>query len=189
METSVNGVGTFRQCKACGESFPVGGRKGKKLYAVFCSRDCHQKSRYHRGRQCNKLAPEDAGYIAGFMDGEGSIILHRRYTGSVGLMLDLSNTSRRPLEWMIETAGVGYFGLTRRRSPRHRDCHSWRVSGDAAASLLRQIVGLMKVKQRQAKLAIAFQKRLETPSLKADRSWQMEWMGRMKEMNARGTKP
>lgn len=135
---------------------------------------------------CKDLSDSDAGYIAGFMDGEGSIVLFLRANGSVGLILDLSNVVRAPIDWMIETTGAGYLASTRRRSEQHQTCYSWRVGGDAAESLLRKIAPMLKVKQRQAALAIEFQERLRTPKLKADRTWQADYRRRMKDLNARG---
>jgi hypothetical protein len=176
----------LKKCKACGVEFRAGGRGGKKLRATFCSRKCHQRSRYRLGTQCKDLTEGDTGYVAGFMDGEGSIILFERENGSVGLILDLSGTVREPIDWLLGVTGIGYHACQRRRSPRHRTCYSWRAGGEAAESLLRKIVGLLKVKRRQAEMGIAFQERLRDPALKADRTWQLEWMARMKAMNARG---
>lgn len=175
-----------RQCAACGKCFKVGGRGGRNLSAVYCSRECHQKSRYRHGTKCKELSDTDAAYIAGFFDGEGCVFLHKRRNNSVGLMIDCSGTSEVTIKWLHSTTGVGSIHYRKSRSDKHKQCYCWRVAGDAAESLLLQLLPYLKIKKPQAELGIEFQSRLRTPSLKADRLWQHEWKEKMMDMNKRG---
>lgn len=178
-----------RQCLACGNDFGVGGRGGSKLHATYCSRECHQRSRYRKGLQCNDLSVADAAYIAGFIDGEGTVMLISRANGSVGLLVTVANTKRPVMDWLTETVGVGRTHTRSERNPKHAAGYWWQASGEAAASVLTQIRPYLKVKHEQAQLGMDFQDRLRTPALKADRSWQQEYRLRMKELNRRGPAP
>jgi hypothetical protein len=60
------------------------------------------------------------------------------------------------------------------------------VNADGAESVLRQALPYFVTKRPQAELAISFQERLRDPALKADRSWQLEALARMKRLNRRG---
>src|SRR3990167_7044618 len=131
-------------CPTCGNSFTVG-ISGKPRDNIFCSIACASKTRYRRGYQANEINPTDGAYIAGFLDGEGSIML-----------IDAN----------------------------HKEGWQFYCNSESAESLLRQILPYMRVKARQAQLAIAFQERLRDPAALADRDWQIEWKAQMAALNA-----
>jgi hypothetical protein len=175
-----------KSCLACGTDYEVGGRHGRKLASTFCSRKCHQQSRYRKGTQCNELSTADAAYIAGFIDGEGTIMLIDRANGSVGLLVTIANTKRPVMDWIVAVTGVGRNFTRSPRNPKHATAYWWQASGEAGASVLTQIYPYLKIKHEHARMAMGFQERLRVPALKADRSWQQEYRLRMKELNRRG---
>ena len=54
-------------------------------------------------REVNSLSPVDAAYIAGLVDGEGTITLSRKHAGEGRqLVLSISNTERPLLEFALD---------------------------------------------------------------------------------------
>lgn len=176
-----------RTCPVCQSVFLVGGRQGHKKHAVYCSRTCSQNARYVKSTECKTLTPAQAGYIAGFLDGEGSIMLVRRSDhNSYNLRITAAGTVRAPMDWMSEVAGVGATFFRDRNNPNHRPTYWWQIAGDAARTLLLQVAPFMLVKQQQAELAIEFQTRLHDPKFKTNMVAQSDYYHRLKAMNARG---
>lgn len=132
------------------------------------------------------MSAVDAAYLAGFIDGEGTVMLIRRANSSVGLLLTIANTKRPVMDWVTTTTGVGRTFSRGPRNPKHAEAFWWQASGDAARSVLVQLLPNLRIKHEQATMAVEFQDRLRTPAVKADRTWQEEWRLRMKELNRRG---
>ncbi len=175
-----------RHCLACGASFLVGGRgrPGKKV--KYCSRDCGEAARRRRGAIPKTMTQPHAAYLAGIIDGEGSIILHMRRDDVVAMFVAIVNTSRGLLEWVEHTTGVGSIVDHDGGSLQRRPTWLWRANSEAAEAILRQVHPFLIVKKAQASLGIETQERLRVPALKADRSWQPKWRQRMKALNRRG---
>lgn len=174
-----------RTCPVCGTEFLVGGRGRRQRDTVFCSDACKFAGRFRRGKSASDLSPVDAAYLAGFIDGEGSIMLYMR-RDVVAIRLTASNTVKAILDWIATTTGIGRVQHMRAESPVHAASYAWQANGDGAVSVLRQIRPYMRVKVAQADLAIATQERLRQPHLKADRAWQAEWRTQMQTLNRRG---
>lgn len=171
-------------CVVCGKEFETGGRAGD-LSKLFCSGECRRAGRYRKGTEAKKISAIDAAYIAGFIDGEGSIMIYLR-SGVVSTKLNASNTKRVVLDWICETLGVGRVSTFEHKNGKYSTSHFWICTGDSALTVLEQIRPYLKIKQAQADLAIETQKRLKIPHLKADRTWQREAFEQMKTLNRRG---
>lgn len=176
-----------RICPSCGTSFLVGGRGRPMKDQLFCSVECRDAGRYRRGAFSNILSDTQAAYIAGIVDGEGSIMLVVR-RDTVAVRLAVTNSHRGVLDWLVETTGVGRVQDHRAEGTTNRATWMWMLNGDGVTSVLAQIRPYMIVKTEQADLAIETQNRLRDPALKADRTWQLEWKARMQELNRRGPK-
>lgn len=175
---------SIQTCAVCGKEFEVGGQ-AKHRGQVMCSWDCARRARYRSGTQSQTLTDTDAAYLAGFIDGEGSVMLyHRRDVAA--LRITASNTSRGVLDWIAMVTGVGQVVSHKRSSEIHKTPHWWQANAEAAESVLRQIRPHLKIKQEQADLALSVQERLRVPALKADRTWQQEAIAQMKALNKRG---
>lgn len=177
-----------RTCVACGDVFQVGGRGRPSKRARFCSEDCQRRGRYRNGAVANVLTEIDAAYLAGLVDGEGSIMINPR-GDTVTARLTVTNTHRGVLHWLSEVTGLGKVQAHRPESARHRATWMWVVNGDGALSLLKQLEPFMRIKRQQAMLAIETQERLRDPALKADRSWQADYREQMRAFNLRGPRP
>ncbi len=175
-----------KHCEVCAMEFIVGGFGNPKRSQRYCSDLCQRRSRYRRGRQANAITPEQRGYIAGIIDGEGSIILYKRRDDVVAMMLVVSNTGKKLLDWIAETTGVGSVCAQYAATDKRKATWFWRCNAEAAESLLKQIRPHLILKTVQADLALEIQVRLRNPVLKADRSWQEEWRQKMRALNKRG---
>jgi len=184
-------------CPVCGDGFEVGGRTGRRAdRSVTCSLECAARARYRSGATAAALKPVDAAYLAGLLDGEGSIMLYLR-RDVVAMRIAITNTHVGVLEWIVSKTEVGKVQNQYPERPSElngrefirKATYNWHCNADAAYSVLQQIRPFLKIKGEQADLAMETQDRLRVPGLKADRSWQNEYRLRMKELNRRGTAP
>jgi hypothetical protein len=172
-------------CVVCGTEFEVGGRNRPGKDKRFCSRECRWAGRYRQGKNANPLSDTQAAYIAGIVDGEGSVMIVTHHA-AYAIKVSISNGDRPLLEWLVATTGIGGIVATRAATERTRATWIWHVNGEGAESLLKQIAPYMLVKAKQAAIALDFHGRLRIPALKADRTWQAEWRLRMQALNRRG---
>lgn len=179
-------IPTEKVCPACGGKFLTGGRDLPRRKQVYCSMVCQQLARYRTGTKSNQLSATDAAYIAGLADGEGSIMLNVRDSGSVSLRFLITNTNREVLDWMAEVCGVGTVQNQYAETATRKATYHYQTDSIAAYSIVSQIVPYAKIKAEQMKLAVWFFGRLSDPALKADRKWQYEAQARMRELNRRG---
>ena len=86
------------------------------------------------------LAPVDAAYIAGLVDGEGSVGLLRKHRGDQRqLVVSIANTERMLLEFVLVAAGTGKITRKRVRSEAHTPSFAYNVTNRQALDLLCQI--------------------------------------------------
>lgn len=178
-----------RACLACGGIFLVGGVDGKNLASEYCSRSCSQRSRRRSGRVCKELSVAEAAYIAGFIDGEGTIGIYQQRRGYACVKVSVANTKKKPIEFMIRVTGIGTVFHRPCRNEKHAPSYWWQASSDAACTLLRQLQPYLLIKGKNAELAIETQARLAVPALKIDKTWQDAYRLKMKALNARGPQP
>ena len=81
----------IKKCVVCGKEFETGGRAGR-INKIFCSNECSFKARYRNGLKCNDIEPLDLAYIAGFLDGEGSIFIYKRREESYGMRISIAQS-------------------------------------------------------------------------------------------------
>lgn len=103
-----------------------------------------------------RLKPADAAYIAGLIDGEGTVTLSREHVGeNRRLAVTISNTELAILRFVAKTAGVGKITNKRAYSPRHTPSYVYKVTNRQALSLLEQIASYMQsYKRKRAILAL-----------------------------------
>jgi hypothetical protein len=171
-------------CPTCGNEFEVGGRANPEE-TVFCSRPCAMFGRYRRGNKCNELSAIDAAYIAGFFDGEGSIMILPR-NRSITIRVTATNCVRSVLDWMVEITGIGAVA-NRKEYGNARASFFFVCNAEAALTLLQQIRPYLRIKTEQADLAIDAHQRLSNVAMKIDTTWQKEYVAKMKLLNQRGS--
>jgi hypothetical protein len=104
-----------------------------------------------------RLSPEEAAYLAGLIDGEGTVTLTRRHANERRqIVLSISSTERALVEWTLMSIGVGKITGKRTSSAAHAPGLTCSVSNQQALNVLCQVVGYMRsYKQLRARLALA----------------------------------
>lgn len=176
-----------KACVVCGTEFETGGRAGGASKA-FCSWECRYKGRYRKGKQANALSATDAAYIAGFMDGEGSIMIQPKWN-AYSIRISAVNTDHEVMQWIVSATGIGRIYHRKRTNSSHSDTWWWQCASESAESILSQIRPYLRIKAKHADIALEFQERLRNPALKADQSWQVEMFEHVKALNRRGPQP
>jgi hypothetical protein len=97
------------------------------------------------------MNPMDAAYLAGLLDGEGTIGARPRANGYTNLELGICMTTPAPLYWAKEVTGFGEVYYRPEHRENRRDAWFWKVGRcDEIASVLREVRPYMKVKQAEA---------------------------------------
>jgi len=106
--------------------------------------------------KARKLKTADAAYIAGLIDGEGTITLTREHANeNRRLVVSISNTELPILHFVREVCGIGKITGKRIYSDRHMPSYVYKVTNRQALALLDQIARyLHSYKSARAKLAL-----------------------------------
>jgi len=119
------------------------------------------------GSRTKTLLESDWAYIAGFFDGDGSLMVqikNRRDTSTgwrvMFTICFYQNTNhRKPLQWMQQMFGIGYL------SDRNDGMTELRINGyGQVRRILEAMQPYIKFKQRQVKYALAILKVIERKS-------------------------
>lgn len=107
-------------------------------------------------RQVTALVPETCAYIAGLIDGEGTITLTREHRSeNRRLVVSIANTELALLDFVRRAVGAGRVTRKRVTSDAHTPSFAYRITSRQAVALLRQILPhLRSCKARRAQLAV-----------------------------------
>src|SRR6187551_2193591 len=102
-------------------------------------------------KTANLLAPAQAAYLAGIIDGEGYIGFDKNKQGKstrYNLRLAVKTTSQALAHYLADITGLGASIQDRndKRGDRQK-CYEWRIFGHQALGVLRQIRGYLVVKE------------------------------------------
>lgn len=102
----------------------------------------------------------ELAYFAGFIDGEGSFVLHHRKGSHVySCQLQVGNTDARVLEW-IQTRFGGSVNLERRNNPKHKLVYRWISEANSLSDVITALLPYLVVKKDQAELILAYRRTL-----------------------------
>jgi hypothetical protein len=103
-----------------------------------------------------RMMPEHAAYIAGLIDGEGTITLTRMHLGeNRRLVVSISNNDVSLLKFVKEIVGAGKITAKKTYSEHHARRFAYQISSRQALDLLHQISLYLKTyKAERAKLAL-----------------------------------
>jgi len=110
----------------------------------------------------NRLTLEQAAYLAGLIDGEGTITLTRmhRYENR-RLVMSISNNDLSLLQFVKTTVGAGKITSKKTYSKRHARSFAYQISNRQALELVRQVASYLKTyRAERAKLALSHYLRL-----------------------------
>lgn len=110
-----------------------------------------------RYRKVKQLDPVVAAYLAGLVDGEGTVTLTRQHRNEKRrLVVCISNNELEILGFAKDSIGAGRITTKRTYNERHADSFTYQISSRQALDLLSQIVPHMKsYKARRAALALS----------------------------------
>jgi hypothetical protein len=108
------------------------------------------------------LAPEVAAYIAGLIDGEGTVTLSRLHAKqNRRLVVSIANTELPLLQFVIDQVGAGKITRKRTTSDRHTPSFCYAISSGQALTLLQKVTPYLRSYKRQrAQLALDLYKAL-----------------------------
>jgi len=96
-------------------------------------------------KEVKSLDQTDAAYIAGLIDGEGTVTLSRRHRSeNRQLVVSISNTDRPLLEYVLDTVGAGKITGKRTYQSHHTASYTYTISNRQALALLNQIFRYLK---------------------------------------------
>lgn len=88
----------------------------------------------------------DLSYLAGLIDGEGSVGFHSRGAGKTKrFVIKINMTDESVIDWLRSTFG-GYKHLRPRVRPNWKDQWLWQVQNAEAKALYEQVRPLLKIK-------------------------------------------
>jgi hypothetical protein len=91
-------------------------------------------------RKVAELSQIDAAYIAGLVDGEGTVTLTRKHRNeNRQLAVTISNTEMRLLEYVVAVVGAGKITRKRISKTHHTPSFTYAIYNRQALSLLTQI--------------------------------------------------
>ena len=107
-------------------------------------------------RQVRRLSDVDAAYVAGLIDGEGTITLSRRHARDQRQpVVSIANTERCLLEFVLTITGAGKITRKRVARPSHTPSFCFSICNRQALALLHQVAPYLRgYKRARASLLI-----------------------------------
>lgn len=107
-------------------------------------------------RKVKNLSREDAAYIAGLIDREGTLSLARRHRNeNRQFAISISNTDARLLNYVCRAVGAGRITRKRISNSNHTPSASYAIDNRQALDLLRQIAPYLRTyKAERAQLVL-----------------------------------
>jgi hypothetical protein len=104
----------------------------------------------------NRLSLLDAAYLAGFVDGEGTITISKSKERK-RTCIRISNTNKEIMDWIKETVGNGHILTRTWNNKRWKNSYEYSLDGgNRVKELVCQIFPFLKIKKIQATLVLGF---------------------------------
>lgn len=103
----------------------------------------------------------ELAYIAGIIDGEGTITLMRHHSNQTpSPEISVANTSLRLLQHLKKTIGSGVIIRKKIYSKKHTPSYTWTLRSNAALELMKAVLPWLLIKDKRAQLILKDYKRL-----------------------------
>ena len=103
---------------------------------------------------------EERAYLAGLMDGEGSVCIIRRVKTNCwpeyNVQITICNTNLPMLSWIVEHFAGSIKNHTTKSKLGKKPIYRWYMSGKRSKPILETIFPYLIVKKRRAQLALSF---------------------------------
>lgn len=111
-------------------------------------------------------------YLAGIIDGEGSIYIgnfsSNPKTGTLNYQtnMEVTNTDEALIDWLMNHIGGRKNKYTHKQTPTNsrRDVYRWIVSGDLLTELCHLLLPYLIIKKRQCEIMISMRKTFDKPT-------------------------
>lgn len=107
-------------------------------------------------KKVQKLSETERAYLAGIIDGEGTITLTVKQKGATRhLAVTVSGTEKTLFSYIVRCVGAGQLTHKRIYKSHHTPSYTYSIYSRQALDLLQQVTPFLKTyKQRRAKLAL-----------------------------------
>jgi len=97
------------------------------------------------------MSPEEKAYIAGIIDGEGSIMLTKFHSNQFPApCVTVASTSYELLEWIKNRTGIGTIKSKKNYNPKkHQDSFTYMIKYDDAINFLKEIEPYLIITQKR----------------------------------------
>ena len=104
----------------------------------------------------NTLSAIDAAYLAGLIDGEGTVTLCRKHKNeNRQLAITISNTERQLLEFSLQAIGAGKITRKRTSEASHTPSFTYAIYNRQALAVLKQLLPYLRsYKLKRAKFIV-----------------------------------
>ena len=107
------------------------------------------------------LSEADRGYLAGIMDGEGTLRVMRALKKWYAPFIQITNTDKVLMDWLQQILGVKGIGCMyyegKRKNPKHKPKYVYNIASvQGVKQILEQTIDILKIKHRQAILLLEF---------------------------------
>lgn len=120
-------------------------------------------------KNMKNLPDQTLAYIAGLVDGEGTVTVSRRHkdparTREWRAKTEVTNTNIEILQWLMDETGIGSVHVSRPTHPNHKPKGRWMLHGTGAAEFLGAILPWLRIKKPHAELVLAFHATKQRPN-------------------------
>jgi hypothetical protein len=130
----------------------------------------------------------ERAYIAGIVDGEGTITLTRKHRNNIhSPEITVANTDLRLLEWLKERLG-GLIKKKVRKLPQHSQAYTWIITNNRAIGVMNEIQEFLIIKRKHSELITKNYKACTPRNGKYTKdllSKKMELVAQIKKLNSR----
>lgn len=101
----------------------------------------------------------EKAYIAGIIDGEGTISINRSFRRKYNIFkyacyIEVTNTNKDLLIYLEKVTQIGRIELGRKGNEKHKNAHVWRLNKNEIKGFLIQIQPYLIIKRKQCKLML-----------------------------------
>lgn len=131
----------------------------------------------------------EKAYIAGIVDGEGTVTLVRKHRNEVhSPEVSVASTSHQLIIWLKNIIGAGVVCSKQKRSSRHRAAFTFKLRGNKALKLLCEIQKWLIIKRPHCELILNNYKKLTPRNGRYTENMlrhKMELVAQIKKLNSR----
>ena len=162
---------TGRRCARCHHRRPANAfnrsrrtQGGLWYYCKSCKRELGAEKRERSVRRALDLSPfdirpEELGYVAGLLDGEGSIQMNARQGGGYpSVLVSIYNTDFRVMEWLLQKLG-GKIYVHRHGTRKAKTSYRWSLPKWPGLRFLNNVYPWLVIKRERAYCALEFTRR------------------------------